>query len=404
MYPMEKTVTFLPSGLPPSRGPDRRLVCSFDFSVVDSSLIGTPRERGTIHYLTITMTLGLLRKWELEPPRGGVSNEMLKVAFQKALEYITAQLKSGSLTEGELVLLSLDTSNSEDSCPYQLSNVDCPPHKTKFQIPLEQREPSSVLGAIQNVDRQYMQLAITEAKKTKAEDERTHPKVGAVVVKEDQVLASSHRGEMGSGNHAEFGALEKKLGQEVVSGATLYTTLEPCTSRQHPKVGCAQRLVERGVKRVVIGMLDPNPSIRGTGVGILRSAKIVTEFFDSDLMDIVEELKREFMRKYRNADGSPLASRLSISAAWLELNGRLVSLDPLYDEKGQLPEDSDFRVEEVTDCDIKFKKESNGQTVFLPVACLSVPWRANSYGGMRATIEKGKLYFDAKAQTWRYQS
>jgi len=351
------------------------------------------------------MTRPLLMNWELETPRGSsVSNEMVKVAFQKAFEHIVELLELGSPLEGELVPLILDTGNSEDSCPYELSNIDYP-EKRQFEILLKKQEKSnSARGAMQNSDRQFMQLAITEAKKSKAEDDRTHPKVGAVVVKEDKVLASSHRGETGSGNHAEFGALEKKLEQEVVSGATLYTTLEPCTSRQHPKVGCAQRLVERGVRRVVIGMLDPNPSICGKGIGILRSAKIVTELFPSDLMDIVEELNREFMRKYRNANGPPLMSRLSVSAAWLELKGRLVSLDPLYDESGQAPEDSDFRVEEVTDWEIKFKKESNSQTVYLPVACLSAPWRANSYGGMRATIEKGKLHFDANARGWLYQS
>ncbi len=146
--------------------------------------------------------------------------------------------------------------------------------------------------------REYMELAIEEAKKSRAEDERHHPFVGAVVIKEGKLLATAFQGETGPGNHAEFGALEKKLGQKVLSGATVYTTLEPCTSRRHPKVSCAQRLLERGVSRVVIGMLDPNPRISGKGVRLLRSARIITELFPHDLMGVIEEINRDFMRDH----------------------------------------------------------------------------------------------------------
>ena len=67
------------------------------------------------------------------------------------------------------------------------------------------------------------------------EDDRVHPKVGAVIVKDGRVLSTAHRGEP-IGNHAEFVALEKKLSDEAVAGATVFTTLEPCTTRTHPKI------------------------------------------------------------------------------------------------------------------------------------------------------------------------
>jgi pyrimidine deaminase RibD-like protein len=110
----------------------------------------------------------------------------------------------------------------------------------------------------------FIRTAISEARKSQPEDARVHPKVGAVVVKDGTVLASAYRGER-SGCHAEFGALEKKLDEAALVGATIYTTLEPCTSRNHPKVPCANRIAERKVSRVVIGMLDPNPKITGKG-------------------------------------------------------------------------------------------------------------------------------------------
>src|SRR5438045_6903880 len=109
-------------------------------------------------------------------------------------------------------------------------------------------------------DREFMELAIKEAQKSIPEDSRVHPKVGVVVVKDGNVLARAYRGES-LGKHAEFIALEGKLSGEILAGATIYTTLEPCTSRTHPKVPCAKRLADRRVARVVIGMLDPNPAI-----------------------------------------------------------------------------------------------------------------------------------------------
>ena len=107
--------------------------------------------------------------------------------------------------------------------------------------------------------------------------------VGAVVVKNDQPLNTAFRGEH-PGDHAEFIALEKKLPQDVLAGATVYTTLEPCTTRNHPNVPCAEWLINRKISRVVIGMLDPNQSITGKGVQRLREANVATDFFPSALM------------------------------------------------------------------------------------------------------------------------
>jgi pyrimidine deaminase RibD-like protein len=143
----------------------------------------------------------------------------------------------------------------------------------------------------------FMQLALGEARKSNAEDERIHPKVGAVVVKDNHMLATAFRGEPPhTGDHAEFIALEKKLPDEALVGATVYTTLEPCTTRNHPNVPCAEWLINRKVSRVVIGMLDPNQSITGKGVRRLRDANLVTDFFPSSLMAEAEEMNRHFTR------------------------------------------------------------------------------------------------------------
>jgi len=145
-------------------------------------------------------------------------------------------------------------------------------------------------------DYKFARLAVDEARKSVSEqDGRPHPKVGAVVVKNGQVLSAAYRGEF-EGNHAEYIALEKHLSDTAAAGATVYTTLEPCTTRNHPKIPCAQRLIERKVARVVIGMLDPDHRISGKGQRKLRTANIVTDFFPPNLMTEVEELNREFTR------------------------------------------------------------------------------------------------------------
>jgi pyrimidine deaminase RibD-like protein len=153
-------------------------------------------------------------------------------------------------------------------------------------------------GEFENDERGFMKLAIEQARKSVHEDARAHPRVGAVVVKDGKVVAVAHRGEH-PGNHAEFVALEKKLAEDTIAGATLYTTLEPCTTRNHPKIPCAERIRERRIARVVVGMLDPNPDIRGLGWNLLRDAGVATEMFPTDLMSEIEELNRDFTRQFK---------------------------------------------------------------------------------------------------------
>jgi pyrimidine deaminase RibD-like protein len=146
-----------------------------------------------------------------------------------------------------------------------------------------------------NDDRYFALLAIEEARKSIAEDKRPHPKVGAVLVRDGKILAKAHRGENPK-SHAEYVALEDKLPNETLAGATVYTTLEPCVKRKAPKIPCAGRLIERRVARVFIGMLDPNPDIRGLGDQLLSEAGIEVQLFPRDLRAQVEEMNREFIR------------------------------------------------------------------------------------------------------------
>lgn len=104
-----------------------------------------------------------------------------------------------------------------------------------------------------------------------------NPRVGCVLDKAGQVVGEGWHHKAGKG-HAEVNGL-REAGDKAL-GATAYVTLEPCShyGRTPP---CAQALIDAGVKRVVIGMIDPNPQVAGEGVAMLKEAGLIVE---TDLM------------------------------------------------------------------------------------------------------------------------
>jgi pyrimidine deaminase RibD-like protein len=143
-----------------------------------------------------------------------------------------------------------------------------------------------------------MVRAIALARRCRSKPGKISPKVGAIVVRDGMVMGEAFRGELALGEHAEYTLLERKLAGHRLAGATMFTTLEPCTSRNRPKIACADRIVARRIKRVVIGTLDPNDEIRGRGELRLRDAGVQIARFDPDLMSVIEELNRDFAREH----------------------------------------------------------------------------------------------------------
>lgn len=122
-------------------------------------------------------------------------------------------------------------------------------------------------------DEQYMALALDLARKG-AGWTSPNPMVGAVIVKDGQVIGQGYHAKCGD-LHAERAALANCQGDPA--GATIYVTLEPCChhGRQPP---CTDAILEAGIARVVVGSGDPNPLVAGKGLDILRSHGVaVTE-------------------------------------------------------------------------------------------------------------------------------
>ena len=177
-------------------------------------------------------------------------------------------------------------------------------------------------------DLKHAKAAVQAARESVGEDSRIHPKVGVVIVTADGAVTKASRGEHGSGDHAEFIAMEQKLSEADLANATVFTTLEPCTTRNHPKIACASRLIERRVRRVVVGMLDPNPNILGRGVLQLREAGIEVELFPSDLMRQLEDLNRDFRRLHPLP--LPITSDLLTELRNRSLDDWYASLNTIY--------------------------------------------------------------------------
>jgi riboflavin biosynthesis protein RibD len=115
----------------------------------------------------------------------------------------------------------------------------------------------------------YMQRALELAAKGIGYT-NPNPLVGAVIVKNGKIIGEGYHEVCGS-NHAEVNAF--KNATEDVRGATMYVTLEPC-SHYGKTPPCANAIVQKGIKKVVIGLKDPNPLVAGRGIQILRDNNI----------------------------------------------------------------------------------------------------------------------------------
>ena len=141
----------------------------------------------------------------------------------------------------------------------------------------------------ENINEKYMRRAIELAKKG-AGAVNPNPMVGAVVVKNEEVIGEGYHKFFG-GPHAEVYALED-AGKEA-EGAAIYVTLEPC-SHYGKTPPCAKKIIDMGIKKCFIGSSDPNPKVAGKGVAMLKEAGI--EVVENVLKEECDEINQVFFK------------------------------------------------------------------------------------------------------------
>lgn len=141
-------------------------------------------------------------------------------------------------------------------------------------------------------DLRFMRQAIVEARKGVGRT-RPNPPVGAVVAGADGAVIGRGHHKKAGGPHAEVNAVAA-CGDADLSSATLYVTLEPCstTGRTPP---CTELVKARRFSRVVIGCTDPNPRHAGRGIDILRSAGIEVT------VGVLEDECRELIKPFASS-------------------------------------------------------------------------------------------------------
>jgi diaminohydroxyphosphoribosylaminopyrimidine deaminase / 5-amino-6-(5-phosphoribosylamino)uracil reductase len=160
-------------------------------------------------------------------------------------------------------------------------------------------------------DKKFMRAALVEAKKALGRTS-PNPAVGAVLVINNRIVAKGHHREAGA-PHGEIDCL-RDFGAPVPAQATLYVTLEPCSTagRTAP---CTDAIIKAGLKNVVVGARDLNPRHSGRGIVELRNAGVRVQ--DGILEEECARLNEAFNKWI--VTGQPFV----IAKCGMSLDGRL---------------------------------------------------------------------------------
>lgn len=175
-----------------------------------------------------------------------------------------------------------------------------------------------------------MRQSISEARN----DGKTSPSVGVVLCMPDGKVETSHRGELRSGDHAEFTLLERKNRASNLDNAILFTTLEPCApgARKPPKLSCAERIVLARIKKVWVGLEDPDPMVDRKGIKYLQENGVEVEMFDPEFQRIIHAENKDFVAQALERKAASDGGLKLVSLSELERPLTAVSLEDFSPE------------------------------------------------------------------------
>ena len=157
-----------------------------------------------------------------------------------------------------------------------------------------------------------------------------NPLVGALIVKNDDIVASGYHTRYGD-LHAEREAFKDAESRGIdCKGATLYVTLEPCCHEGH-QPPCVDAVIEHGISRVVVGLLDPNPLVAGKGLEILRSKGIEVDVMENgngneNCVKAAQELVKQLRMQNRVFLKFITTNQPWITAKWaMTLDGKIAT-------------------------------------------------------------------------------
>ena len=137
------------------------------------------------------------------------------------------------------------------------------------------------------VDREYLQRAIEESKKCTPSE--SSYRVGAVIVTAlgEEFVGYTH--ETNNVNHAEEEAIKKALDKGAeLTGATIYSSMEPCSKRSSKPKSCSELIVEHGFKRAVYAFAEPVHFVDCEGDELMRRAGVEVSVVEELAPQVVE--------------------------------------------------------------------------------------------------------------------
>lgn len=174
-------------------------------------------------------------------------------------------------------------------------------------------------------DEKYMHRCIQLALNGR-QNARPNPMVGAVIVleREDRILGEGYHVRCGEG-HAEVNAFAsvRPEDESLLRDATVYVSLEPC-AHYGKTPPCCDLIISKGVRRVVVGCIDPFAQVQGRGIGRIREAGI--EVTVGVLQRECEWLNRRFFTFHREHRPYVILKWAQSSDGYLDFRGRQVAI------------------------------------------------------------------------------